>query len=106
MASPHVTGMAALILSRFGTPRGSNDQKDDRTRRLQALIDRAADPIACPSAAVLAEYAFFPQVDSPGSAAPQACTGPRENNSWYGHGEINLLKALSRGEGGQLPRPK
>jgi lantibiotic leader peptide-processing serine protease len=105
MAAPHVAGMAALILSRFGTPRGSDDENDDRTARLRALIDRAADPIACPSAAVLAGYAFFPQVDSlpllvnGSGSAPQACTGGREFNSWYGHGEINLLKALSRGEG-------
>jgi subtilisin family serine protease len=90
MAAPHVVGVAALILSRFGDLRS-----DDRGNlgRLGTLLGRSADPIACPSAAVLALYAPFPSVNND---APQTCQGSRELNSWYGHGEVNALSAVSR----------
>jgi subtilisin family serine protease len=89
MASPHVAGLAALILSR------GDDDHGRHNGGVQAAIERSADPIACPSATVLATYAFFPSVNND---APQTCTGPRQNNSWYGHGEINALKAVSRSD--------
>jgi subtilisin family serine protease len=90
MAAPHVVGVAALILSRFGDLRS-----DDRGNlgRLGTLLGRSADPIACPSAAVLALYAPFPSVNND---APQTCKGSRELNSWYGHGEVTALTAVSR----------
>ena len=87
MASPHVTGVAALIISRFG--RMSSDDVRDR-------LEATADPIACPTAAQLALYAPF---ISANNDAPQTCTGEAENNSWYGHGEVNALRAVG-GEGG------
>ncbi len=88
MASPHVTGVAALIISRFGKM-----TSDDVRERLEAT----ADPIACPTAAQLALYAPF---ISANNDAPQTCTGETENNSWYGHGEVNALRAVG-GEGGE-----
>jgi lantibiotic leader peptide-processing serine protease len=91
MASPHVAGVAALILS-HGFSRNSDDDRGGHTS-LQRLLERSADPIACPAANVLALYAFFPSVNND---APQTCTGPRENNSWYGHGQVNALKAVGR----------
>jgi len=87
MASPHVTGLAALIISRFGEM-SAGDIRD----RLEAT----ADPIACPNAADLALYGFFPSVNND---APQTCTGPPAHNSWYGFGQINALKAITS-EGG------
>jgi hypothetical protein len=90
MASPHVAGVAALILSRFG-------DRGNASARLRTLIDLSADSIACPPAQVLAEYAPFPSVNND---APQTCVGPRFFNSWYGHGEINALKAVTGGEFG------
>ena len=88
MASPHVTGLVALMISRFGRMSAS-----DVRERLQ----ETADPIACPTAAVLAQYAFFPSVNND---APQTCTGDAEHNSWYGFGQVNALKAIRGDEGG------
>jgi lantibiotic leader peptide-processing serine protease len=85
MASPHVTGVAALIESRYGPlARG----------RTAAMLTQTADPIACPDAATLALYAPFPQ-DSNGE--PQSCNGGTGYNSWYGHGEVNALSAITHG---------
>src|ERR1700736_306716 len=86
MASPHVTGLAALAISRFG---------EMSPRDVLQLLERTADPIACPTAAQLVQYAAFPSVNND---APQTCTGRASHNSWYGFGEINALKAIS-GEG-------
>lgn len=88
MASPHVTGLAALIISQSGQMSPSDVRRQ---------LEQTADPIACPTAAQLAQYAPFPSANND---APQTCTGPAANNSWYGHGEINALRAI-RGEGGE-----
>jgi hypothetical protein len=97
MASPHVAGVAALIVSRSAEGRRSGQDNGGDNGSLQRLLERSTDPIACPSATVLAQYAFFPSVNNsvPGKPVPQTCSGPRQNNSWYGHGEINALKAVS-----------
>jgi hypothetical protein len=56
-----------------------------------ARINNTADPMACPTAAELALYAPFPAVDG---GAPQTCQGGTGYNSWYGHGQVNALKAV------------
>ena len=83
MASPHVTGLAALIISQFGEMSASD---------VLRLLERTADPIACPTAAQLVQYAGFPSVNND---APQMCTGSASHNSWYGFGEVNALKAIT-----------
>jgi subtilisin family serine protease len=81
MASPHVAGVAALIESVGVTARGA----------VAAALENTADPIACPTPEVLAEYAFFPSVDN---GAPQTCQGGTGYNSWYGKGQVNALSAI------------
>jgi subtilisin family serine protease len=82
MATPHVTGVAALIESRFGPmPPG----------RLAAMLAQATDAIACPDATTLALYAPFPQESN---GEPQSCSGGLGYNSWYGHGQVNALSAV------------
>ncbi len=80
MASPHVAGVAALIVSTGITSPGA----------VTAKITNTADPIACPSD--LSIYAFFPAVDN---GAPQVCTGGTGYNSFNGHGQVNALSAIS-----------
>ena len=82
MASPHVTGVVALIESLGIT----------RPGQVQARIDRTADPMPCPSAAELELYTPFPSMSN---GAPQQCTGGTGYNSWYGHGQVNALAAVS-----------
>lgn len=76
---------SALIESRYGPlARG----------RMTSRLTQTADSIACPDAATLALYAPFPQ-DS--NDEPQSCTGGAGYNSWYGHGEVNALSAITHG---------
>jgi subtilisin family serine protease len=80
MASPHVAGVAALIVSTGITSPGA----------VAAKINNTADPIACPPD--LSIYAFFPAIDN---GAPQVCTGGTGYNSFNGHGQVNALSAIS-----------
>ncbi|HLQ65579.1 MAG TPA: S8 family serine peptidase [bacterium] len=80
MASPHVAGVAALIVS------GGMKQPG----QVAAAIQRTADPTACP--ADVSPYAFFPSANN---GAPQACQGGVGSNSWFGKGLVNAFKAVT-----------
>jgi len=82
MASPHVAGVAALIASIGITNPGA----------VQARIENSADAMACPTTAELALYAPFP---SASNGAPQQCQGGTGYNSWFGHGQVDALAAVS-----------
>ena len=79
MASPHVAGVAALIVSMGITSPGA----------VTARIDNTADPQPCPADTSM--YAFFPAMDN---GAPQVCRGGTAYNSWFGHGQVNALSAV------------
>jgi len=83
MASPHVAGVAALVESEFGAMMPG---------RLTAALDQSAVPIACPDSATLALYDPFPQTEN---GKPESCEGGTGYNSWYGHGEVNALNAIT-----------
>lgn len=80
MASPHVAGVAALIMSRGVTSPGA----------VSSIITGTADRIPCPSD--LSIYAFFPAIDN---GAPQECQGGTGYNSFNGHGQVNALSAVT-----------
>jgi subtilisin family serine protease len=82
MASPHVTGLVALIASMGITSPGA----------IAARINNTADPMACPTPEQLALYAPFV---STANGAAQTCSGGPGYNSWFGHGRINALSAVS-----------
>jgi subtilisin family serine protease len=74
-AAPHVTGVAALVESKFG--RLSPDL-------LLAKLSAAANPLACP-----------PSPYDPGATGqPATCTGPIFYNSFYGAGEVDALASV------------
>jgi subtilisin family serine protease len=82
MASPHVAGVAALVISQFG--------KISSTA-VAARITNTADPMACPSD--MSIYAPFPAIDN---GAPQVCQGGTAYNSFNGHGQVNALSAITK----------
>jgi lantibiotic leader peptide-processing serine protease len=74
-AAPHVTGVAALIESKYG--RLSPDA-------LLVKLSLAANPIACP-----------PSPYDPGATGqPATCKGPAFYNSFYGAGEVDALASV------------
>jgi subtilisin family serine protease len=82
MASPHATGVVALIMSQFpGMSPGA----------VVAMLRNTADPLACPTAEQMTRYEDFPSVSN---GAPQVCTGGPGNNSFNGHGQVNALTAV------------
>jgi len=77
MASPHVAGVAALIISQFGKmPQG----------RVAAYLTSTADPMECPP------NPFDPSGDGRYLAT---CQGGVGYNSFYGHGQVNALNAVT-----------
>lgn len=101
MASPHVAGIAALIISRFGS--ASNPQNGKlRPGQVAALIQQTADPQPCPSTLPGASsnpfglaYSAFTQ----NSGEPQTCQGGPGHNSWYGNGQTNAFNAVTHAPG-------
>jgi subtilisin family serine protease len=88
MASPHVAGLAALIISRFAT-----DGNGLTPAQVLAHLTSSADPLPCPP------DPFNPTVPSPRfnpTAPPAHCVGTTAYNSFYGYGQINALTAVTQ----------
>jgi len=77
MASPHVAGVAALVISQFGRAGMSPD-------RVQAYIRQTADAQACPPNPFLG-----------GTGFDATCQGGLGNNGFYGGGQVNALNAVT-----------
>jgi subtilisin family serine protease len=77
-AAPHVTGVAALVVARGGSPdpRGGLTMAPEEVERV--VLESASDE-ACPKPA------------APGPT----CEGPPERNGFYGDGIVNALEAVS-----------
>ncbi|HWJ08858.1 MAG TPA: S8 family serine peptidase [Nocardioides sp.] len=86
MASPHVTGVAALIIAAHGTPDGSGvSLAPDAVR---AYLTGTATPTACPDPALL----DYTQEGRPASWNA-TCTGTTAYNSNYGFGIVDAQAA-------------
>lgn len=99
MASPHVAGLAALVISRFGDTK--NPQNGTmRPGQVEQYIEQTADPQGCPTTLPNATsgsqagraYATWYGANS---GAVQQCQGGAGHNSWYGNGEVNALAAVT-----------
>jgi lantibiotic leader peptide-processing serine protease len=94
MAAPHVAGVAALIVSRFGDT--SNPQNGKmRPGQVAALLSQTADPQACPTMLPPRYLAFT----GTNSGATQSCQGGPGHNSWYGNGQVDALNAITHNSG-------
>ena len=80
-AAPHVTGVAALVISMFGDSTPGNGRMMPSTVR--AILEGSATVLACPP---------NPYIRPP--VAPAFCEGTDELNGFYGHGEMNALAAI------------
>ena len=80
-AAPHVTGVAALIVSRYGDDDGLDPG------RVARILEGTAQPIACPPNP-------YTRVVG-GTTFMATCSGKNDFNGFFGHGEVDALAALS-----------
>ena len=98
MASPHAAGVAALIVSRYGDLSTPQNGKM-RPGQVEQYLEQTADPQDCP-AALPSGYSTFVSVSN---GAPQTCQGGTGRNSWYGHGQVNALRAVTNDRSQSTP---
>jgi subtilisin family serine protease len=90
MASPHAAGVAALIVSRYGS--ASNPNGKLAPGQVEAILEATADPQACP----VTLPTGYDAVVGTQSGAAQTCAGGPGHNSWYGAGQVDALSAVTR----------
>lgn len=89
MASPHAAGVAALIVSRFGTPDPVHGGLTMDPAAVRERLRATASDHACPTPATV-DYTI---VGRPASWNA-TCVGTPEYNGFYGDGIVNALAAL------------
>jgi lantibiotic leader peptide-processing serine protease len=90
MASPHAVGVAALIVSRYGS--SSNPQKLG-PGQVAGLLQQTADAQECPTTLPTSPINYLDFVGTQ-SGTPQTCVGGPGHNSWYGAGQVDALNAV------------
>jgi subtilisin family serine protease len=88
MASPHATGVAALIIAAHGTPDGNGGFSMDPDLVRDYLLGTAT-PTACP----VPPFVDYTLVGRPASWNA-TCTGTIDYNSFYGFGIVNAANAV------------
>lgn len=86
MAAPHATGVAAIIISRFGRPGPGGVTLAPDT--VEEYLYKTATPTACP---VPRAYVY----DVYGEKTTHVCEGGQDKNGFYGHGIVNALEAAT-----------
>jgi subtilisin family serine protease len=101
MAGPHVAGLAALVISRYGDLNTPQNGKM-RPTQVEQIISQTADPQACPetlpnaNSGSLAGRPYGVGIFAGSqSGAPQECTGNGGHTSWYGQGQVDALAAVT-----------
>jgi subtilisin family serine protease len=88
MAAPNAAGVAALIVSRYGTfpaPTGSSHMSPDQ---VEARLEGSAAAQPCPQPATVV-YGLSKQYNS------ATCVGDAAYNGFFGHGIVDALAALT-----------
>jgi subtilisin family serine protease len=98
MAAPHAAGVAALIVSRFGSLNSPQNGKM-RPDQVKAFLDQTADPQPCPATLPPTYESFFGVGTESGTFAQ--CQGGPGYNSWYGNGQVDAFNAVTHGSGNQ-----
>ncbi|HET6790026.1 MAG TPA: S8 family serine peptidase [Actinomycetota bacterium] len=92
MASPHAAGVAALIVSEYGS--GSGAGFGLAPRQVERILRRTATNHACPSVSSAELYPDLVGLDPNVPFEDQVCVGTAEYNSWYGAGIVDALAAV------------
>jgi len=89
-AAAHVSGVAALLISRYG----DNSPRNGRVkpRKVAAMLMSGATPIACPPNPYVREVIGPPP--PLGGTYTANCYGRDRYNGFFGHGEVNALAAV------------
>jgi subtilisin family serine protease len=96
MAGPHVAGVAALVVSRYGSLAGPGNATM-QPGKVSSIVQGTADKQPCPTSLPTTNpvdgrsYLSFVGVDD---EQVQTCEGTPDQNSWYGRGQVNALKAI------------
>jgi lantibiotic leader peptide-processing serine protease len=91
MAAPHATGVAALIVSRYGKADPAHPgQLTLAPNRLERILTASAAKVPCPASG---GETYVPEGRSTEFDAP--CTGTLSFNSFYGHGIVDALAVVS-----------
>jgi subtilisin family serine protease len=96
MASPHVAGIAALVISRLGDLQNPQNGKM-RPGQVEQYVEQTADPQACPTdfPSIFEGEVNYLDVTGSQSDAVQQCQGGPGHNSWYGNGEADAFNAVT-----------
>lgn len=88
MASPHAVGVAALLISRWGKRTKGYDEVGLSPAQVETILKNTATNAPCPRSVY-----DYPDLPAEYNAT---CSGSLERNSWYGHGIVDALSAVSR----------
>lgn len=88
MASPHVTGVAALVIEEKGQPDNRLGGRKMQPKRVEGAITTSAHERDCD-----AEVFSYPGLSDRYTAT---CEGDADFNGFYGHGIINAASAVSK----------
>jgi subtilisin family serine protease len=97
MASPHATGVVALIVSRYGQRDRAHGGLTLSPDRAESILEGTATEHACPTPRA---YTYTRQVRQADGTyrtvtATHTCEGPQSHNGFYGHGIIDALGAVT-----------
>jgi subtilisin family serine protease len=90
MASPHATGVAALIVSRFGTRDRFRGGLTLAPWKVERQLTRTAQETACPDPPLVT----YVPVGRP-AEFDALCVGTRNFNGFYGHGIVDAYAAVT-----------
>ena len=90
MAAPHVAGVAALVVARYGRPDPVRGGLTLEPARVEQILARTATDRPCPSQNPFA----YPGL---GAGFTASCEGTRGHNGFYGHGIADALAAVGTG---------
>ncbi|ANJ28125.1 S8 family peptidase [Agromyces aureus] len=94
MASPHATGVAALIVSKYGIPDVIRGGKYLPAAIVDARLRQTAVDTACPTPAAFTYTRITPAGAT--ITATHTCEGNLKQNGFYGNGIISALKAVGK----------